>query len=303
MFSDDVIYKDLGLVIIDEQHRFGVVQRTALREKGTNSDVLSLSATPIPRSLSMTIYGDMDISIVNEKPAGRLPIKTTMLPMSRVNALTARLQKQTEVGARVFWVCPLVEESENSDLTAAKNRFEFLKRYFKKVGLVHGKMDKKDRDKIMDDFANGRLDVLVSTTVIEVGIDVPAASIMIIENAERFGLSALHQLRGRVGRSDKQSYCILIYGANISENGLKRLNVLTNTEDGFVIAEQDLIMRGTGELLGVKQSGWKNYNFVDYAAHRDLFKVASMDARDKKHSDEFVADLMFIFGQDIGVGA
>lgn len=303
LFSDDVIYKDLGLVVIDEQHRFGVMQRETLRQKGNNPDLLSLSATPIPRSLSMTIYGDMDISIINEKPAGRLPIKTSALPMNRIIALVGRLKPQIENSAKIFWVCPLVEESEISDLTAAEGRHKFLQTYFKNVGLVHGKMDKRDRDKIMSEFANGKMQILVSTTVIEVGIDVPAATIMIIENAERFGLSALHQLRGRVGRGNTQSFCILIYGNNITENGLKRLDVLCNTTDGFIIAEQDLIMRGTGELLGLRQSGWLRYNFVDYSAHRDLFKLAMVAAKDMKTTDEWTRDLMFIFGHETGVGA
>jgi len=304
LFSDDVIYKDLGLIIIDEQHRFGVAQRESLRAKGTNPDVLSLSATPIPRSLSMTIYGDMDISVINEKPAGRLPIITTKLPGLRLNALIGRLKAQVGDGAKVFWVCPLVQESEESDLIAAESRYEYLKKYFNNVGLVHGQMDKSSRDKVMTEFANNnsKMQVLVSTTVIEVGIDIPSATIMIIENAERFGLSALHQLRGRVGRSDKQSYCILIYGNRITENGIKRLDVLCNTQDGFIIAEQDLIMRGTGELLGIKQSGWLRYNFVDYSAHRDLFKMAALAAKENK-PNEWTNDLMFIFNQELQAGA
>ncbi len=276
LFSEDVIYKDLGLVVIDEQHRFGVAQRTAMRSKGDNPDMLALSATPIPRTLSMTVYGDMDISIINEKPAGRLPIKTTKLPVERVGALLGRIAPQIENGAKVFWVCPLVEESETTDMMAAQSRFEELNKYFHGTGLCHGQMDKKTRDKVMAEFAdtNSKMRVLVSTTVIEVGIDVPSATIMVIENAERFGLAALHQLRGRVGRGSQQSYCILLYGNNISPDGLKRLDVLCETDDGFVIAEQDLMMRGVGELLGTKQSGWIQYHFVNYREHRDLFKLA-----------------------------
>ncbi len=276
LFSADVEYKDLGLVIIDEQHRFGVEQRTAMRTKGNNPDMLALSATPIPRTLSMTVYGDMDISIINEKPAGRLPIKTTKLPVERVNALIERIAPQIKNGAKVFWVCPLVEESETVDMMAAQLRFEELNKYFPGTGLCHGQMDKKMRDKVMTEFADEKsnMRVLVSTTVIEVGIDVPSATIMVIENAERFGLAALHQLRGRVGRGSKQSFCILLYGNNISPDGLKRLDVLCETDDGFVIAEQDLMMRGVGELLGTKQSGWIQYHFVNYREHRDLFKLA-----------------------------
>lgn len=305
LFSDDVEYKDLGLVIIDEQHRFGVSQREALRSKGVNPDMLALSATPIPRTLSMTIYGDMDVSIINEKPAGRLPIKTTKLPISRVNELIARLQIQINSGAQVFWVCPLVAESEASDLTAANARYEELRRIFPHTGLVHGQMDKKQRDSTMAEFAkpDSKMRILVATTVIEVGIDVPRATIIVIENAERFGLAALHQLRGRVGRGNMQSYCILLYGPNIGEDGLKRLDVLTETDDGFAIAEQDLIMRGTGELLGTHQSGWINYHFVDYALHRDLFKLASAAARDMVAPTQTINDLMFIFNRGVGISA
>ena len=304
LFSDDVKYRDLGLVIVDEQHRFGVTQREALRAKGNNPDLLALSATPIPRTLSMTIYGDMDVSIINEKPAGRKPIKTTKLPMARVGDLVARIKPQIDAGAKVFWVCPLVEESEESDMTAVQTRYDALKKVFKNVGLVHGQMDKKQRDTVMAAFAddNSGMNILVATTVIEVGIDVPHATIMVIENAERFGLAALHQLRGRVGRGDTQSFCVLVYGDNISPDGLKRLNVLCETDDGFVIAEQDLMMRGVGELLGTRQSGWIQYHFVDYREHRDLFKLASSAARNNE-IDAFTRDLMYIFDCGVNVGA
>ena len=305
LFSDDVEYKDLGLVIVDEQHRFGVSQRESLRAKGANPDLLALSATPIPRTLSMTIYGDMDVSIINEKPAGRLPIITTKLPIARVGELIARLKLQIDSGAKVFWVCPLVMESEVSDLTAVNARFDELKKIFPHAGLVHGQMDKKQRDAVMAKFAddNSDMKILVATTVIEVGIDVPRATIIVIENAERFGLAALHQLRGRVGRGNLQSYCILLYGRNISETGLKRLDVLTETDDGFAIAEQDLIMRGTGELLGTRQSGWINYHFVDYIRHRDLFKLAASAARDMVEMDAWTRDLMFIFDRGVNISA
>ena len=305
LFSDDVEYKDLGLVIIDEQHRFGVSQREALRTKGHNPDMLALSATPIPRTLSMTIYGDMDVSIINEKPAGRIPIKTTKLPIARIDALVSRLKLQIDSGAKVFWVCPLVAESDTSDMTAAHARYDALKKIFPHAGLVHGQMDKKQRDTVMAQFADDNSDMrlLVATTVIEVGIDVPRATIIVIENAECFGLAALHQLRGRVGRGNMQSYCILLYGNNTSTDGMKRLDVLTKTDDGFVIAEQDLIMRGTGELLGTRQSGWINYHFVDYAHHRDLFKLAAAAARDMAVPSDTVRDLMFIFDRGVGINA
>lgn len=305
LFSEDVIYKDLGLVIVDEQHRFGVSQRQALRAKGNNPDLLALSATPIPRTLSMTIYGDMDVSVINEKPAGRLPIKTTKLPIARIGELVARLQSQIAGGTKVFWVCPLVAESAESDLTAVEERYKDLKKYFPGAGLVHGQMDKKQRDIVMAQFAanDEKMPILVATTVIEVGIDVPRATIIVIENAERFGLAALHQLRGRVGRGNQQSYCILAFGRNISEDGLKRLDVLCETDDGFAIAEQDLMMRGTGELLGTRQSGWINYHFVDYRMHRDLFRLASSAARDMDAPTPWIRDLMFIFDRGEIIGA
>ena len=305
LFSDDVEYRDLGLVIVDEQHRFGVSQREALRAKGANPDLLALSATPIPRTLSMTIYGYMDVSIINEKPAGRLPIITTKLPIARVNELVSRLKLQIDSGAKVFWVCPLVDDSELSDLTAVNARYDELKKFFPHAGLVHGQMDKKHRDAVMAKFAddNSDMKILVATTVIEVGIDVPRATIIVIENAERFGLAALHQLRGRVGRGNLQSYCILLYGRNITAEGMRRLDVLTETDDGFAIAEQDLIMRGTGELLGTRQSGWINYHFVDYVRHRDLFKLAASAARDMVGVDAWTRDLMFIFDRGVTISA
>ena len=305
LFSDDVEYKDLGLVIVDEQHRFGVAQREALRAKGNNPDLLALSATPIPRTLSMTIYGDMDVSIINEKPAGRKPIKTTKLPQARVPELIERISAQVRDGAKVFWVCPLVEDSDSGlSATAAQERYDSLKPYFDNVGLVHGQMDKKERDKIMAQFAddNSGMNVLVATTVIEVGIDVPRASIIVIENAERFGLAALHQLRGRVGRGSVQSFCVLVFGYGVSEDGMRRLDVLCETDDGFVIAEQDLMMRGVGELLGTRQSGWIRYDFVDWREHRDLFKLAARAARDND-VDAWARDLMWFFDCGVVAGA
>ena len=306
LFSADVEYRDLGLVIIDEQHRFGVAQREALRQKGNNPDLLALSATPIPRTLSMTIYGDMDVSIINEKPAGRKPIKTTKLPMMRINELVARIQSLIATGAKVFWVCPLVEESENGEInmTAVVERHKMLCEYFPNAGLVHGQMDKKQRDTVMERFAdnNSDMSLLVATTVIEVGIDVPRASIIVIENAERFGLAALHQLRGRVGRGNTQSYCVLVFGNNLSDDGMKRLDVLCETDDGFVIAEQDLMMRGVGELMGTRQSGWIQYHFVDYREHRDLFKLVANAARDNDF-DNWTRDLMYIFDRGVTQGA
>ena len=296
LFSTDVEYKDLGLVIVDEQHRFGVNQREALRNKGILVDLLALSATPIPRTLSMTMYGDMDVSIINEKPSGRLPIRTTKLPIARTNDLIARIKQQIDDGAKVFWICPLVQDENGLGVGAAVARHEMLSQIFKNVGLVHGQMSKEARDKIMAEFAdnNSNMSLLVATTVIEVGIDVPKASIIVIENAEQFGLATLHQLRGRVGRGNIQSFCILLYGMNISPDGLKRLDVLCETDDGFVIAEQDLMMRGVGELLGTRQSGWIQYHFADWREHRDLFKLAARAAADNNVS-QWTQDLMNIF--------
>ncbi len=305
LFSNDVEYKDLGLVIVDEQHRFGVAQREALRGKGNNPDLLALSATPIPRTLSMTVYGDMDVSIINEKPAGRKPIKTTKISVGRIVELTERIKAQINDGAKVFWVCPLVEETENGfGMGAAEERHKMLGQSFENVGLVHGQMDKKTRDAVMEKFAdnNSGMQILVATTVIEVGIDVPKASIIVIENAERFGLAALHQLRGRVGRGNTQSYCVLLFGRNVSDDGLKRLDVLCETDDGFVIAEQDLMMRGVGELLGTRQSGWMRYHFVDWREHRDLFKLAASAARNND-ADTWTHDLMWMFNQGDNLGA
>ncbi|MBP5795210.1 MAG: ATP-dependent DNA helicase RecG [Alphaproteobacteria bacterium] len=296
LFSDDVEYKDLGLVIVDEQHRFGVNQREALRAKGANVDLLALSATPIPRTLSMTMYGDMDISIINEKPAGRLPIRTTKLPIFKTNELIERIKTQIATGAKVFWICPLVADENGVGVGAAIARHDMLKQIFPTAGLVHGQMPKDARDKIMAEFAddNSDMNLLVATTVIEVGIDVSRASIIVIENAEQFGLAALHQLRGRVGRGNIQSFCILLYGPNVSADGLKRLDVLCETDDGFVIAEQDLMMRGVGELLGTRQSGWIQYHFADWREHRDLFKLAARAACDND-VDTWARDLMGIF--------
>ncbi len=296
LFSEDVEYKDLGLVIVDEQHRFGVNQRESLRAKGDSVDLLALSATPIPRTLSMTMYGDMDISIINEKPAGRLPIRTTKLPIAKTNDLILRIKQQIDSGAKVFWICPLVQDENGIGTAAAIARHEMLKQIFPTAGLVHGQMSKDARDKVMAEFAdnNSDMSLLVATTVIEVGIDVPRASIIVIENAEQFGLAALHQLRGRVGRGKIQSYCILLYGLNISPDGLKRLDVLCETDDGFVIAEQDLMMRGVGELLGTRQSGWIQYHFADWREHRDLFKLAARAACDNPVTG-WTRDLMNIF--------
>ena len=280
LFQDDVQFKDLAFVVVDEQHRFGVHQRLALAEKGASADILVMTATPIPRTLMMTAYGDLETSRLTEKPAGRKPIETRVLPLSRLEDVVERLRGAIPSGARVYWVCPMVEDSEILDLAAATERHAALaQRFGDRVGLVHGRLKAAEKDAVMAKFAAGDIDVLVATTVIEVGVDVPEATIMVIEQAERFGLAQLHQLRGRVGRSDTQSSCLLLYGEPLSATARARLKVMRDTDDGFVIAEEDLRLRGAGEDLGTKQSGLPQFRMADLAAHAELIAVARDDAR------------------------
>jgi ATP-dependent DNA helicase RecG len=270
----------LALVVIDEQHRFGVDQRLALSEKGSAADVLVMSATPIPRTLTMTAYGDLDVSLLTEKPPGRQPIDTRVMATDRLDELVAAVGRMLGADAKVYWVCPLVEDSEASDLAAAEQRHDFLQRAFPgRVGLVHGRMKTAERDAAMRAFRDGPIGVLVATTVIEVGVDVPAATVMVIEHAERFGLAQLHQLRGRIGRGAAASTCILLYAPPISEAARARLTVLRETDDGFRIAEEDLRLRGAGELLGVRQSGLPAFRLADLAHHGELLAAARDDAR------------------------
>ncbi len=282
VFQDEVRFHDLRLAVIDEQHRFGVAQRLKLAAKGDAAppDVLVMTATPIPRSLSLSQYGDLDLSVLDEKPPGRKPITTIMLDDRRLDEIVDRIGKAVRGGARAYWVCPLVEESELSDLTAAEARFSALRaRFGAAVRMVHGQMPAEERDAAMADFIAGRAQVLVATTVIEVGVDVPEASIMVIERAESFGLAQLHQLRGRVGRGQAASSCVLMYHAPMTESGARRLHTLRETEDGFRIAEVDLEMRGAGDLIGTAQSGLPRFRIADLERQAGLMQVAQADAR------------------------
>ncbi|KIC48620.1 ATP-dependent DNA helicase RecG [Tateyamaria sp. ANG-S1] len=281
VFQDDVHFADLRLAIVDEQHRFGVRQRLALGKKGSAADVLVMTATPIPRSLALAQYGDMDVSVLDEKPPGRKPIKTAMVSTGRMDEVVARLRAAMEEGRQCYWVCPLVEESEVVDLTAAEERFKRLRAVLgeDRVGLVHGQMPPAEKDAAMAKFQSGETGVLVATTVIEVGVNVPNATIMVIERAETFGLAQLHQLRGRVGRGDAASTCLLLYHAPLSDTGQKRLEVLRETEDGFRIAETDLQMRGYGDLIGTAQSGVPRFQVADMERQAGLMAIAQSDAR------------------------
>ena len=281
LFQESVIYKNLLFAVIDEQHRFGVRQRMELGNKGPNVDVLVMTATPIPRSLSLTYYGDMDISILNEKPKNRMPIKTAVMSDGRIKSILDRLEKALCNNHRVYWVCPLIEDSEVLALTSAEYRFDILKKRFptKNIGLVHGQMSVDEKDEVMRMFADGEINLLVSTTVIEVGVDVSSASIIIIEGAERFGLAQLLQLRVRVGRGSDQSSCILIYSGNLGKNSKARLEILRDTEDGFKISEEDLRIRGAGDVLGIQQSGLPQFLIANLETQNNLLEIARDDAR------------------------
>jgi ATP-dependent DNA helicase RecG len=281
VFQADVAFADLRLAIVDEQHRFGVRQRLELGQKGDRADVLVMTATPIPRSLALAQYGDMDVSILDEKPPGRQPIKTAMISTDRMEDVVGRLRAAVSEGRQCYWVCPLVEESEASDLIAAEERFKRLRAALGEgiVGLVHGQMPPAEKDAAMLAFQRGETQVLVATTVIEVGVDVPNATIMVIERAETFGLAQLHQLRGRVGRGQAASTCLLMYQAPLSDSARQRLSVLRESEDGFVIAETDLQMRGTGDLIGTAQSGVPRFRVADLERQAGLMATAQSDAR------------------------
>ena len=313
IFQKDVGYNDLAMAVIDEQHRFGVEQRMSLSAKGREGvamDILAMTATPIPRTLTLTVYGDMDVSKLDEKPPGRTPVDTRVMALNRIEEIIAASRRAIESGARIYWVCPLVEESEILDLAAAEDRFRHLSQIFgDRVGLVHGKMKAKDKDDVMNRFAAGELDILVATTVIEVGVNVPEATVMIIEHAERFGLSQLHQLRGRVGRGLDKSTCLLLYGEVFGETAKARLKIMRETEDGFVIAEEDLKLRGAGEVLGTRQSGLPKFKVASLEDHSHLIAMARDDAklileRDPELSGErgkSLRILLYLFERDEGV--
>jgi len=285
LLQPDVEFRDLALAVIDEQHRFGVEQRLALTGKGRDADTLLMSATPIPRTLMMTAYGDLDVSRLTEKPPGRQPVDTRAVPLDRFEEVSGGIARALKRGAKVFWICPIVEEAEDGDTAAAEERYRALAELLPgRVGLVHGRMKSAEKDRAMAAFAASDpkgtgVDLLVATTVIEVGIDVPAATVMVVEHAERFGLAQLHQLRGRIGRGDQPSTCILLYQAPLGEVARQRLAILRETEDGFRIAEEDLRLRGAGEVLGTRQSGLPVLRLADLAQHEELVAIAHDDSR------------------------
>ena len=281
LFQEKIKYNNLGLIVIDEQHKFGVKQRKKLSDKGgKNCDILVMSATPIPRTMIMTVFGDMDTSIIKNKPKNRKEIKTYSKLESKIDDVIKFVKKQVNQKNQVFWVCPLIEESKKVDHQSSVKRFEILKKIFKnKVGLLHGALNKEEKNNILLKFLNRKIDILVSTTVIEVGIDFPNANVIIIDNANKFGLSQLHQLRGRVGRGNNESYCILMFKANLSQNAKKRISILKSTSDGFKISEEDMKLRGYGDLLGFKQSGLQTFRLADPVLNEDLFLLAEKEVR------------------------
>ena len=300
LFQKKIEFKNLGFVIIDEQHKFGVKQRSDLALKGgQNCDVLLMSATPIPRTMMMSLYGDMDISKISEKPAERKKIITLSKPEKKINELWPFIKKELKNKNQIFWVCPLIEESNFLNFTSAKKKFDLInKRFPKNVGLIHGGLDKKNKDFVLKDFLNKKINILVSTTVIEVGIDFPNANLIIIENADKFGLSQLHQLRGRVGRGDKQGICLLLFKDSLSKNAIKRIKILKESDDGFFIAEEDMKLRGFGDLTGFQQSGTKTFRFADPLIHKDLFELAEkyiLEIENKNINHEDYSFLLKLF--------
>jgi ATP-dependent DNA helicase RecG len=310
LFQEGVAFCDLGLAVVDEQHRFGVHQRLAIGAKGEAVDILVMTATPIPRTLAMTWFGDMDVSVLNEKPAGRKPITTRAVSLDRYDEVVDAVGRAVGAGAQVYWVCPLVGESETLDVAAATERHAALaERFGGKVALLHGQMPARDKDRAMAGFAAGQTSILVSTTVIEVGVDVPNATVMVIEHAERFGLAQLHQLRGRIGRGDAASTCILLYKGPLNPVSEARIGILRETEDGFRIAEEDLRLRGEGEVLGVRQSGLPGFRIARPEVDSDLLALAREDARRIADADPTLASargealrvLLYLFERDAAV--
>ena len=291
LFQKKIEFKKLGLIVIDEQHKFGVNQRKKLSDKaGKDCDVLLMTATPIPRTLTMTIYGDMDLSIIREKPNIRKPVKTYSKPESKIDDIIKFVKKEIKLGNQIFWVCPLIEESKKIDHTSAVKKFEYLKKIFpKQVYLLHGKTTIDEKEIILNKFLKNDFKILVSTTIIEVGIDFPNANVIVIENANKFGLSQLHQLRGRVGRGDKESSCILMFKSNLSDNAKKRINILKETNDGFKISEEDMKLRGFGDILGFKQSGIKSYKLADPIHNHNLFILAEKEIKRIEKENENIA--------------
>lgn len=310
LFQDDVEYHDLRVAVIDEQHRFGVHQRLTLAAKGRAVDVLVMTATPIPRTLMLTAYGDMDVSRLTEKPAGRKPIQTVLISNDRLDEVVHAVGRAVKSNARVYWVCPIIEESETSDMAAAELRYDHLKATFgERVGLVHGRLKGAEKDAVMSAFKDGEIDILVATTVIEVGVDVPEASVMVIEHAERFGLAQLHQLRGRIGRGSEKSTCLLMHVGHLGEIAKARLTMMRETDDGFVIAERDLELRGAGELLGTRQSGLPEFRLANISDHGDLLQIARDDAEVILNIDpelqstrgQALRHLLYLFERDAAV--
>ena len=286
LFQKKIHFKNLGLVVIDEQHKFGVKQRSDLAKKGGNNcDVLLMSATPIPRTMMMSLYGDMDISKITEKPINRKNIITLSKPEKKIYELWPFIQKQIDIDNQVFWVCPLIDESSFVNYSSAKKKFDQInKRFPNKVGLIHGALNKEEKDQVLKKFLNKEIYILVSTTVIEVGIDFPNANLIVIENANKFGIAQLHQLRGRVGRGKKQGTCVLLFKEGLSKNAIKRIKILKNSNDGFFIAEEDLKLRGFGDLIGYQQSGIKNFKYADPVIHESLFKLAEKFVKNIQHN-------------------
>jgi ATP-dependent DNA helicase RecG len=281
LIQDEIKFRDLAYIIIDEQHRFGVEQRSRLRTKGNIPDLLVMTATPIPRSLSMTLYGDLDVSYIREKPSDRIPVKTMAFPETRVKGIYNSMRNYIDQGRQVYYVLPVIEDSEKTDLKSAVETYNHLKNDVfrdRKVALIHGRMPQTEKDMIMNSFRNGETDILVSTTVIEVGIDVPNASVMVIEHSDRFGLAQLHQLRGRVGRGAHQSFCILIHPVSITEDAAERIKIMTETDNGFIISEKDLQLRGSGQLTGTRQHGFSQFEFIDAAKDIDIIIAARAEA-------------------------